>query len=67
MARTATATRKSIGLGFLPVESRHGFLIHIPKGSAKGDLIPTRDYHSLKPILPRRRKRELHRRVRDDA
>ena len=37
-------TRKSIGLGFLPEESRHGFLIHIPKGSAKGDLISISEY-----------------------
>ena len=44
MARTAPATRKSIGLGFLPEESRHGFLIHIPKGSAKGDLISISEY-----------------------
>ena len=29
----------SIGLGFLPEESRHGVLIHIPKGTAKSDLI----------------------------
>jgi hypothetical protein len=37
MAKTATtATRKSIGLGFLPEESRHAFLIHIPRGTAKG-------------------------------
>jgi hypothetical protein len=44
MARVATATRKSIGLGFLPEESRHGFLIHIPKGSAKGGLISISEY-----------------------
>ena len=37
MARNPVATRKSIGLGFVPEESRHGFLIHIPKGSAKGE------------------------------
>ena len=35
---------KSIGLGFVPEESRHGFLIHIPKGSAKGDLISISEY-----------------------
>jgi hypothetical protein len=44
MAKTATATRKSIGLGFLPEESRHGFLIHIPKGTVKGDLISISEY-----------------------
>jgi hypothetical protein len=35
----ATAARKVIGLGFLPEEARHGFLIDIPKGSAGGDMI----------------------------
>ena len=44
MARTPVASRKSIGLGFVPEESRHGFLIHIPKGSAKGDLISISEY-----------------------
>ena len=44
MARATTAKRKSIGLGFVPEESRHGFLIHIPKGSAKGDLISISEY-----------------------
>lgn len=44
MARTTSAKRKSIGLGFVPEESRHGFLIHIPKGSAKGDLISISEY-----------------------
>jgi hypothetical protein len=29
----------SIGLGFLPKESLHGVLIHIPEGTAKSDLI----------------------------
>lgn len=31
--------RKPIGLGFLPAEARHGFLIEVPKGSSSGDLI----------------------------
>ncbi len=45
MAKTPTApTRKSIGLGFLPQESRHGFLIHVPKGSAKGEVISISEY-----------------------
>jgi hypothetical protein len=40
MARgNATPTRKVLGLGFLPDEARHGFLIQIPKGSASGDLV----------------------------
>ena len=40
MARAAAPlARKSIGLGFLPEEARHGFLIDIPKGAAGGDMI----------------------------
>ena len=30
---TASFARKVVGLGFLPDEARHGFLIDIPKGS----------------------------------
>jgi hypothetical protein len=36
---TSTPARKSIGLGFLPAEARHGFLIDVPKGTGAGDLI----------------------------
>lgn len=40
MARPiSTSTRKIVGLGFLPEEARHGFLIDVPKGSGQGDLI----------------------------
>ncbi len=45
MARTTTrtsrigSTRQPVGLGFLPVEARHGFLIEVPKGSSKSDYI----------------------------
>lgn len=40
MARvSATPQRKVVGLGFLPDEARHGFLIDIPKGAGQGDLI----------------------------
>ena len=31
--------RKSLGLGFLPEEARHGFLVNVPKGSSQSDLI----------------------------
>lgn len=37
--KTTTPARKALGLGFLPTEARHGFLIDVPKGSGKGDLI----------------------------
>lgn len=40
MARTApTTTRKIIGLGFLPEEARHGFLIDVPKGSNPSEMV----------------------------
>ncbi len=31
-------------MGFLPQVSRHGFFIHVPKGSAKGDVIWVSEY-----------------------
>ena len=36
---TSSSARKGVGLGFLPEEARHGFLIDIPKGSGGSDLI----------------------------
>jgi hypothetical protein len=40
MASTTTATqRKVVGLGFLPDEARHGFLIDVPKGGNPSELI----------------------------
>lgn len=39
MCAIASTTRKVIGLGFLPDEARHGFLIDIPKGSAGSDMV----------------------------
>lgn len=40
MVRIQTTTsRRSIGLGFLPEEARHGFLIDIPKGAAGIDMV----------------------------
>ena len=41
---TGNKTRKPIGLGFLPQEARHGFLIQVPKGSRKDDLINVAEY-----------------------
>jgi hypothetical protein len=32
-------TRKVIGLGFLPDEARHGFLIDVPKGARSNDMV----------------------------
>lgn len=40
MARvTPSPTRKVVGLGFLPDEARHGFLIDVPRGSDNRDWI----------------------------
>lgn len=40
MARTPSMpSRKVIGLGFLPDEARHGFLIDVPKGAAGSDMV----------------------------
>lgn len=40
MARTPSIpSRKVIGLGFLPDEARHGFLIEVPSGTGGGDLV----------------------------
>ena len=35
----AVSTRKVLGLGFLPDEARHGFLIDSPSGSASNEII----------------------------
>jgi len=39
MAKSQAATRKTVGLGFLAEEARHGFLIDIPKGSGASEMI----------------------------
>lgn len=40
MPRTERAkARRVVGLGFLPDEARHGFLVGVPKGTARGDLV----------------------------
>lgn len=47
MARVqAINSRKSIGLGFLPDEARHGFLIDIPKGTASTDMVCISEHRS---------------------
>lgn len=53
MARTTTlrntkgTTRKVAGLGFLPVEARHGFLIDVPKGKGRNDWISIAEYRNV--------------------
>jgi hypothetical protein len=39
MARSAVGPRKALGLGFIPTEARHGFLVDVPKGTNRTDLI----------------------------
>ena len=40
MARHSTSSaRKVVGLGFLPDEARHGFLIDVPKGNSSNELV----------------------------
>lgn len=46
-AKKNTTTRKIAGLGFLPSEARHGFLIEVPKGSAKQDLIRISEHRNV--------------------
>lgn len=52
MAQTTTRTRigsarQPVGLGFLPVEARHGFLIEVPKGSSKNDYIRITEHRNV--------------------
>jgi len=35
----AVAERRVVGLGFLPDEARHGFLIDVPKGASSEDFV----------------------------
>ena len=35
----SSSARKVVGLGFLPEEARHGFLVDMPKGSGGSDII----------------------------
>src|ERR1700722_1769445 len=39
MRTTPHSTRIVVGLGFLPEEARHGFLIDIPRGKDGGDSV----------------------------
>ena len=49
MARSLSPkTKKVIGLGVIPDESRHGFLISIPKGSAGGDAVRISEFREYK-------------------
>ena len=42
--KPSITARKTVGLGFLPSEARHGFLIDVPKGSGMGELVSITEY-----------------------
>jgi hypothetical protein len=46
-ASRAGSTRQPVGLGFLPVEARHGFLIEVPKGTGKNDFIRISEHRNV--------------------
>lgn len=44
MAKTASSTgRKTVGLGFIPMEATHGFVLAVPKGAGHDDYIRIRE------------------------
>ena len=45
MARTPL--RRTIGLGFLPDEARHGFLIDVPKGTGQHDVVRITEHREV--------------------
>ena len=50
MARTNPKQARTVmGLGFLPEENHHGFVITVPKGSGADDLIRIREVRDIQP------------------
>jgi hypothetical protein len=53
MARTAAGTkragagRETVGLGFMPIEARHGFLIEVPKGTGRSDFVRITEHRNV--------------------
>lgn len=45
--RRNTGVRKTVGIGLLEGESRHGFLIEVPKGTGKGDYIRITEHRNV--------------------
>lgn len=45
----AAATQKALGLGFLPDQVRHGFLVFVPKGSGAEDIIRITEFRGVRP------------------
>ena len=62
MARQPSTARKTVGLGFIPAEARHGFLIDVPRGNSCDDRISITEHRgndlnqlgerSVDPSLP---------------
>jgi len=49
--RASLDPRKPLGLGFLPAEGRHGFIVTIPKGTGAEDRIQIREERSIEVDL----------------
>ncbi len=49
-----SSARKTTGLGWVVGESRHGFLVHIPKGTGRSDLVTIHEIrsHEAQPLNP---------------
>lgn len=45
--RRNTGIRKTVGIGLLEGESRHGFLVEVPKGTAKSDYIRITEHRNV--------------------
>ena len=46
-SRQGGTERLTVGLGFLPAEARHGFLITVPKGTSRNDLIRVTEHRNV--------------------
>jgi len=49
--KRSTAKGKTAGLGFNPIEARHGFLIEVPKGKGKNEWISIGEYRNVDVTL----------------
>lgn len=45
--RPGSASRKTVGLGLLEGESRHGFLVEVPKGTNKNDCVRITEHRNV--------------------
>lgn len=44
VSRTGNSERRAVGLGFLPDEARHGFLVEVPKGAALDQMVSVSEH-----------------------